>query len=161
MNQNTIIAALVERIERLESENERLKAENEKPKFSVYEENKRLSAENNSLRAEIRLNQSIGEKIQLPPNKSIGCVVADIVSRNETPIIVSLQEYNSVPQWKNSVKDGLPILKEGDILIFKENPLDVNYKMLDCPTENDLKGANEYLSDYPATDYIIIKIQCN
>lgn len=67
----------------------------------------------------------------------------------------------NTPQWKSSEKDGLPVLQTGDIIIYKESLSEVNYKMMDCPTKNDLDVANEYLSDYPAVDYIIIKIPCN
>jgi len=96
-----IIQALTEKIERLQAENANLKT----PPIE-----KALKAENEKLRAENK--KSAVDKF--------GLYFREVLAENDKLKTEneSLKRLETIPQWKNSAKDGMPVLKEGDWLIY-------------------------------------------
>lgn len=115
-----IIQALTEKIERLQAENEKLKNENEQLKI-WNEENKwaiqTYRSENIGLQSIISHERDYTNTVAL--QKALLGVQDEL--RAQIKKNSELEMYlESTPKWKNSEKDGMPVLKIGEILLYAD-----------------------------------------
>lgn len=148
---------MIQRIRSLESENERLQnlvkhANDKHNMFALKDKNERLEKWDKEHREKI-------ETLAIELNASEK-LVRSLQFQNDNFRKINQnfkRTLEDLAQWKNSVKDGLPKIEIGTVIVFQFSG-DTGYDKWDFLESDDIDGFNTYISQRQIGYYIIIKI---